>query len=357
MMADKSGFLHRLKSFVLILIACAAAALLFEALARIINWQAAPEASVGTIRYGFTPSGLGDMHPDQNGVYTAHPALPYHVRANTQGFRNRTELAADRPLVLALGDSQTFGLFVHAQDVWTDWLEHYLGRDGIRVQVLNNGIPGASIRDEMAYFVEKGSRLGAKIVILCVYVNDIADLRAPSTIRAEAMAIEQNVRFSGLRWFLRQNSALYDSAKAIRASLAQSAIRADNHAAPVNAADGATAAVALAEPNIPFDEYDRLFNQFTDAVLASGAQLIVAFLPGPGVSQTNERIGEFIDTLSRQRGLPFLNLGTALADRSADEIYLMRQNDPTYPSDIHLSRSGHMLVGSALAAPVGKLLK
>jgi len=356
MMADKSGVLPRLKSIVFVLCACAATILLFEMMARIINWQAAPEASVGTIRYGLTPNGLGDMHPGQNGVYTAHPALPYHVRTNAQGFRNRTEVRTDRPLVLALGDSQTFGLFVHSQDVWTEWLEHYLSRDGFSVQVLNNGIPGASIRDEMAYFVDKGSRLRAKIVLLCVYVNDVTDLRAPSTIRADAMAVEQSVRFSDLRWFLRQNSALYDTAKAVRAGLTRSAIRADNHAAPVNAADAAAAA-AMADTNIPFDEYDRLFSQFTKAVQESGAKLVVAFLPGPSLNQMNGRMGEYIEGLSLRLGLPFLNLETTLAGRSVDEIYLMRENDFSYPSDIHLSRSGHMLVGEALAELVGELLK
>lgn len=75
-----------------------------ELLARILKWQPAPEASIGSIRYGYTNDGLGDHHPDQRGVYITELQRPYYVTTNSAGFRNHTELAPNSLRILSLGD-------------------------------------------------------------------------------------------------------------------------------------------------------------------------------------------------------------------------------------------------------------
>ncbi|MCA1907403.1 MAG: SGNH/GDSL hydrolase family protein [Magnetospirillum sp.] len=319
-----------------------------EAGARFYLWHPTPEGQLGRVRYGFTPSGLGDLHPNQDGVYTAHPALPYHVVANRDGFRNRQDIVTGKPTILALGDSQTFGLFTHAHDVWTDWLQFQLARQGRDLQVLNNGIPGASIKDTLDYYRTKGIKLRPDFVLLCVYMNDIADLKAPITIRQQGMEMEQQVRFSDLRWFLRQNSALYDLAKSIRDAMTRTSIQVANHLTPVNSPDPERAQSSAAQASLPFEQYESLFVEFDRLVRTEGGKLAVAFLPAPNTARANAEISRFVEQLSRRHDVPFLDLTPALATRSVDEAYLIRSGDSDYPNDIHLSRTGHMLVAEAL---------
>lgn len=328
-----------------------------EAGSRFYLWHPAPEGELGRIRYGFTPNGLGDLHPNQNGVYTPHPALPYHVVANQQGFRNRQDILPGKPIILALGDSQTFGLFTHAHDVWTDWLQFQLARQGHDLQILNNGIPGASIKDALDYYRTKGIKLKPDFVLLCVYMNDVADLNAPITIREQGIAMEQQVRFSDLRWFLRQHSALYDFAKSIRDAMTRTSIQVANNSAAVNSPDAERAQSTLAQTFLPFDQYESLFIEFEQLVRNEGSKLAVAFLPAPHTDRANAEIGRFIEQLSHRHNVPFLDLTPALATRSVDEAYLIRSGDNNYPNDIHLSRTGHMLVAQALAPFVSAYFK
>ena len=66
------------------------------------------------------------------------PKLIYKI--NSQGFRD-DELSPDKPLVIALGSSHTFGHAINAEDRWTNQLEDRLpGYD-----VYNMGVAGYSI--------------------------------------------------------------------------------------------------------------------------------------------------------------------------------------------------------------------
>ena len=353
-MTHKSGFL---KSLAIMTAVTGILVLVLEAGSRLFLWQPAMEGNLGHIRYGFTPNGLGDLHPGQDGVYTAHPELPYHVVSNRDGFRNRQQVQPDMPTILALGDSQTFGLFTHAHDIWTDWLQFYLRRDKPKLQILNNGIPGASIQDALDYYRTKGVRLKPDLVLLCVYVNDVADLRSTDTIRAQGISMEQQVRFSDLRWFLRQHSALYDMAKSVRDALTRTEIQARNNAVPVNSPDARLAQNSFKTASLPFDKYEALFVEFLNLVNDNGAGLAVAYLPGPNTAEANAEIGAFITQLAARHNLPFLDLSPSLATRPVDEVYLTRDGDGDYPSDIHLSRSGHMLIAKALAPFVATHIK
>lgn len=337
-----------------------------EVAARVLDWQVPPEADIGTIRYGYTPAGLGDYHPGQDGVYITHRHWPFHVRTNADGFRDRGELRNDRYRVLALGDSQTFGLFVNSQDVWTDWLTYYLNKGSdSKVEVLNNGIPGGTITDELEYFTDKGQALGAQLVILCVYANDIKDLKRPASGRSTGIAVERNVAFSGLRWFLGHYSAAYSLARSVKERLTRSHIRNENRALVASAgADGVPEMVL--DPSASSNEdaglrdrYRELFSDFAQKVSKSGSHLLVAYLPSfqYGQPESGDRdTGVFVAGLAARHGAAFVDLTPAIASRPVEEMFLLRLEDQTaYPSDIHLSRSGHMVVAATLAETVSHL--
>src|SRR5262249_50000152 len=156
-----------------------------ESLARIWDWQ--PRAwdgsagdGIGPLRYYPSPHGLGDLVPNQDGLWVTWFHRPYSVQTNSFGFRNTQEPSDKAFQILAVGDSQTFGPFLANEDTWPAWSEAYLRErysNAERIRVFNAGIAGYTILDELAYLREKGIHLKPKLVVLGVFENDISDLR------------------------------------------------------------------------------------------------------------------------------------------------------------------------------------
>lgn len=198
------------------------ALLLGELAARAFLWMPPLETDVGTPRQGLTADAVGDWVPNQHAIWeNGRLEYPFFVHINGAGFRNLEELNPEAFRVLVLGDSQTFGLFVASHDIWTNVAEkrlrHKLGRE---IQLLNNGIPGSTITDHLAYLNEKGERLGPDTVILTVSSNDIVDLRRAElsigSLRSEWIDSHDNVALRSLRWFLRHHSGLYVAARTLK---------------------------------------------------------------------------------------------------------------------------------------------
>ena len=155
-----------------------------EMLARMYEWTPSRDEyaadRLGQWRYYHSPAGFGDLAPGQDGHWVIWFHRPYHVQTNSVGLRNVAELSNSAFRILAVGDSQTFGAYVANEDTWPAWTENNLNlhfKDPARVQVLNAGIAGYTISDELAYLKDKGVELRPKLVLLAVIENDITDLR------------------------------------------------------------------------------------------------------------------------------------------------------------------------------------
>lgn len=81
-----------------------------------------------TLRSGLNESAV--PHPEEGSTFS--------VQTNALGLRDGA-LPDEKPWVLALGCSTTFGWGVDAQAAWPEQLEHLLG-----VEVINAGVPGHS---------------------------------------------------------------------------------------------------------------------------------------------------------------------------------------------------------------------
>jgi len=97
-----------------------------ELLARIWAWQPAlfdgpVDDGMGPLRYLYSSSSLGDLVPDQNGLWVSWLHRPFHVQTNSIGFRNAEEPSDDAFQILAVGDSMTFGIYVANDDTWPAW--------------------------------------------------------------------------------------------------------------------------------------------------------------------------------------------------------------------------------------------
>lgn len=99
------------------------------------------------------------------------------IDINSNGFRD-DEIPAikdpDEIRILVLGDSITFGVSTPKEYTFTEWAETYLNemsRKG-RISVINGGVEGIGIKDEIDILENQGLVVFPDIVIVSFYLND-----------------------------------------------------------------------------------------------------------------------------------------------------------------------------------------
>jgi lysophospholipase L1-like esterase len=111
--------------------------------------------------------------PGQNAFNLATP-----VSTNSLGLRNPEVSAsktAGRRRILAVGDSHTFGFAVAEPDTWPRRLERLLRAepDAIDAEVINAGVEGLAIEQELQFVKDRLLQLQPDDVILAYYWNDM----------------------------------------------------------------------------------------------------------------------------------------------------------------------------------------
>ncbi len=207
---------HTLKRASFIALATLVVLVLIEGVLRIAVFRCTmPEPNLcafGTVSYRVNETlGGGDLVPSRDGIWALWPHRPYHVQTNSEGLRNKKEVDPDVDLrILAVGDSFTFGPYVPNEDTWPGWLEHVLNarlHPRERVQVLNGGVAGYTVRDEYYYLAERGLGLEPDVVVVALFPNDISDFeslqreylaRPETTVRARSVVSEARAVFARL---------------------------------------------------------------------------------------------------------------------------------------------------------------
>lgn len=99
------------------------------------------------------------------------------IDINSHGFRD-DELPAiknpDETRILVLGDSITFGVSTPKEYTYVERTESYLNeksRKG-RISVINGGVEGVGIKDEIDILVNQGLAVSPDIVVVGFYLND-----------------------------------------------------------------------------------------------------------------------------------------------------------------------------------------
>ena len=101
----------------------------------------------------------------------------YDYRINNEGFRGddfTQHIKDSQIVVVALGDSYTFGQCVEENDIYTFLLNKQLEKKGI--SVINLGVPGWSLGQEVKAFYQKVLKYKPSIVLLQFCANDPAEL-------------------------------------------------------------------------------------------------------------------------------------------------------------------------------------
>ncbi|MHC5212664.1 MAG: SGNH/GDSL hydrolase family protein [Planctomycetota bacterium] len=164
-----SARLHR------ILLACAATLVAFVAAEFV--WRATRTAHFGPTTnpsYVLHDPLLGWRYRPGARVRHVTDEFDVAVAVNAQGFRDAAFPAADgadHPLIVALGDSQTFGWGVEVERAFPV----RLGR-ALDVRVLNMGVSGYGTDQQLLLWRQTGRSLAPDIVVLTVCANDTREV-------------------------------------------------------------------------------------------------------------------------------------------------------------------------------------
>lgn len=213
--------------------------------------------------------------------------LPDRCGANELGLRDRPGVGErqDGELrIIALGDS------ISADGAWTEILELMLSDATQRpVQVLNLGVPGYSIFNELELYRSRGESLDADAVVLQVCLNDYFPTPVFMQVGDTLLRVED--ASGGLA---RLNRTLFERSALYRFYLYQS-IRLDSDSFQLRAAAG-----------------DRALDELIALTQARGQPLAVAVFPhlGPvGVNMPEQReTAQHVAELVASRGTPHLDL-------------------------------------------------
>ena len=327
------GFLGK---FVLVLAACAVAALVSEVLIRVLK-PGFPRFRIPQVEHRPAP-GLGfEMVPNQI-AYTAGE----RVTINEHGLRGPRihDRVGSNLRVLCLGDSITFGYGVGDDDPFPRQLEGLLRQAWPErgAEVVNAGVQRYFTYQEIDFLRLKGLELRPDIVILVVYINDLnvrprGDYTREYEKEREQAASAFRNRFPWL-YLLAKNSALVELTK-------NAYLQGGEESGSLRIFEGIAGRrdeerwKAMEQELAAFTQLSRE-HRFFPMVVAIPARIQVQ--------------KEFPRSLYPQRLLMLTQRGGI---ESLDLIASFRESldrgvDPYLPWDNHLSSDGHKLVAAAI---------
>ncbi len=107
------------------------------------------------------------------------PEFDVPVKINSHGLRDREftyEKAPNTYRILVLGDSQTFGFGVHAEESYPKVLERLLRKESRRpVEVINTGVPGSGTAHQLFFLEHQGWKYQPDLVVVGYFFNDITN--------------------------------------------------------------------------------------------------------------------------------------------------------------------------------------
>src|SRR5262245_5907129 len=167
----------RWRGVALSLIACIVSLLAIELFGRLIQapmlYYRSPQ-----VRYRRHPVRSFTLEPCQSGVYSVSAS----VEIDCRGFRRNGhgEDGGWGPVILALGDSFTFGFGVENSETWPARLEAILRRRGCpTARVINAGTMSYGVFQELDLLIEHLSGLKPHVVIHGLYWNDYQSAHPP----------------------------------------------------------------------------------------------------------------------------------------------------------------------------------
>ncbi len=148
---------------------------------------------------------------------------------NSKGLRSDRDYSYGKPngalRVISLGDSHTEGFECDQDKTYSSVIERFLGKSGIKAEVINAGVSGFSTAEALVFLENEGIKYSPDVVVLGYFANDADDNLKADLFRLDNGTLVDNKydhapgagvsslinRIAPLRW-LSQNSYTYSLA-------------------------------------------------------------------------------------------------------------------------------------------------
>src|SRR5262245_23571953 len=115
---------------------------------------------------------------------------------NSKGFRSDSEYSYDKPngalRVLCLGDSNTQGFECHQDKTYSSVIQRFLGKSGVKAEVINAGVSGFSTVEALVFLENEGIKYSPNVVVLGYFANDADDNIKADLFRMNNGALVEN---------------------------------------------------------------------------------------------------------------------------------------------------------------------
>ncbi|MES1241350.1 MAG: hypothetical protein ABUT39_07010 [Acidobacteriota bacterium] len=345
---------ERRKKIVLVCISVFLTLLLAEAALRILG--------IGAIQRG-SAWFAGGNHPrflfqeDPASGYTLRPGFrgreiapdgEFDTEAliDGRGLRSHVHKAPARPVVLALGDSMTFGEGVAADQTWSATLERTLG-----VRVENGGVPGYSTRQMEGHGRRLIPRIHPDLVLVALSPRWDHQRCATPFVYLDGYIVAQG--YLGRLYPIDGDLYLAETRLPVVGPLTAYAKRYSYVArhllpalfGPLRAAVRREPAPAAPGPDDYLPTAEALAG-IQEQARRAGAGFLAILIESRGKDYEVDRDG--LETVLKERSIPYLALDTFLAKADWPRL--------RYARDQHWNEAGHRTVGTALASVVRPLV-
>ena len=242
---------------------------------------------------------------------------PVAQEVNSYGYRGPERPPAKPPgvfRVAALGDSYTYGMGVRVEDALPTQLERPLAGRGARtVEVLNFGVPGASLEDSVARLRQVAARWQPDLVLFFLYADDLEESLCH-------WAEPRSLLLGLLAWksYLARTLVIFSRF----AGLWRMAVTGESGAWPAR----------LAEQ----------MHALHQASQEAGARLAVVALGDPSAYRLSPRLAELLE----REDVPWLDARPWLFGERAARL-------PIIPGEMHFTPEGNRLAAERVAAWLG----
>lgn len=283
---------------------------------------------------------LGPFRPGYRTSIMWPPELTYSVEIGPLGFRGPAP-SGSSPLVLCVGDSTTFGMYVDDADTYPILLPGHLRERGVAAEALNAGCPRWTITDEREQLASALPRLRPRAVVLLFCGNDLVEMDKDPA-RERALEGHSTPRFmellalpEAILWMRLEGGRAW---KKLRGQWPE----------PLRADQGFTAERDLAT----WQRYASELAHVRALCAEHGARLLVAAYPAYLEVETQQpcHVEQVFPQLVRQAGAEYLDLYPAFraAHRPGQgDVFLL-------PQDAHATRAGNDLIAREVAGALAR---
>jgi lysophospholipase L1-like esterase len=274
-------------------------------------------------------------------MWVRHPLVrrfnPWAREQTLRGRRVSFAAPDDRPRVIALGSSSTYGYGVSEQQAWPAQLERLAKASGAPLEVLNAGVPGGTARRLVHVLQDALLQLEPDVVLVSLSFNDHIDLAVhDETAHFAAMASE------GVGWF-DQALARWDARNARERWLSYFGHVMDGGAPDPDEREACVLA--------PSRRFAASLQAMAEAVRAAGGEIV--FVQEPPRDAVHPHVlgpyHEAIAELGARLGVEVCAPKAAL-DRAAELV-----GEPLYLDMVHLDSRGHEVMARQVAATLERL--